>query len=247
MRQDGKRITAEADCRLMTNMHVDAQGDSWNDGALILGIAYDIMQLPDPQDDLPRLRKKCHTLIMDALWTLMYPRWMFLNERADRREDVRELLQYQVIQEPTRVTSTGRIVEGAKIKPLEYFDASPFQAAMHLLAPGKTKWVDGLGEVHTFPALDQRKFVPYDDPIMAMEYNAVNHWSKEIIRRSRSAWRAYDRLNNPFKWAKRQRDAVELLEDAYVPCTKKEVLDRKRKARDIMCMLRVRMQLHEIV
>jgi len=95
VRNDGRRITAEADCRLITNMnvidwpvHVDTPGDPWDNGPLVLGMAYSIMQLPDPpaQDDMPRLRRLCNEMILDAAFAIMYPRWMYLSERRELRE-----------------------------------------------------------------------------------------------------------------------------------------------------------------
>ena len=111
MRHDGERITAEADCRIMTNM----SEASWTDGSLILGIAYDIMELPDPpaERDMPYLRKLCTPMLIDAIWSIMYSRWKFRQEGLDRIEALRQLLQYHTIQEPTRVTSAGQVIKGA--------------------------------------------------------------------------------------------------------------------------------------
>jgi hypothetical protein len=234
----------------MTNM----SEASWTDGSLILGIAYDIMELPDPpaERDMPYLRKLCTPMLIDAIWSIMYSRWKFRQEGLDRIEALRQLLQYHTIQEPTRVTSAGQVIKGAKVKPLDYFETSPFLAATHLLAPGKTRLVDGLGNEHRFPALDQRLFVPPNDTIWEAKYNKVTYWLEEIVRKFGCAWRAFEgsndpEMNNPLHWVMEQRAVNDILDDAHAPRSREVILKKRVEARKISCMLNVRVQLYEIV
>ena len=138
MRRDGLKITQLIDKLL------SVVGRQPHPDAMMNDIAYEIMGIPAPEtrwELLPLLRRHCNGMIIDAMWTLLYNRWLFIEVWESHKEIVEWMFKHHTIQQPARRSSEGKKIPGAHVVIDEYFYTAPYMAASHMRSFGKPRLI----------------------------------------------------------------------------------------------------------
>ena len=220
MRRDGLKITQLIDKLL------SVVGRQPHPDAMMNDIAYEIMGIPAPEtrwELLPLLRRHCNGMIIDAMWTLLYNRWLFIEVWESHKEIVEWMFKHHTIQQPARRSSEGKKIPGAHVTIDEYFYTAPYMAASHMRsfgkprlivdiqpeswlrdqtfgpfpAPGTAQHPLALGTARV-PALSAHLFEPDADEPYGDMYPRIWSLCRQLVKGQEMAWNTYMETRSNF-------------------------------------------------